>query len=489
MFSCIRTVASFLIGLSFAAPALAAATPESFAPLVEKLTPAVVNVYTTQKVESPVMQPFGFGMQLPDDPRFDPFRQFFEGMPRGAMPGTPQTREREVVSLGSGFIVDPSGYVVTNNHVIAKADKVSIKLHEDTELDATIVGRDPKTDLALLKVKSDTPLPFVRFGDSNNVRVGDWVIAIGNPFGLGGSVSAGIISARSRSINAGPFDDFLQTDAAINRGNSGGPMFNINGEVIGINTAIFSPTGGNVGIGFAVPSELAQPVLEQIKKFGRTHRAWLGVKIQPVSEEIAESMGLKDAHGALVIDTTPEGPAAKAGIKSGDIIQVFNGQNIKEMRHLPRLVAESPIGEKVTMQVWRNGTAKTFRVKLEELEEKEPPQAKKSDKKTSAKESEGEAILGMRVATITDSLRQRFRLSKEVKGVLVVDVAHGGVASEQGLRSGDIITQVQSTEVKDASNLLKLIDAAKKKGRKHALVQVQRGSESVFLTLPTNVKK
>ncbi len=469
--------------------AQAAAVPETFAPLVEKLMPAVVNVYTTQKIKTNPMM--GFGMQMPNDPRLEPFRQFFEqfGGMQGGIPGMPMApQEREVQSLGSGFIIDPSGYVVTNNHVIAEADEVSIKLHDETELKAEIVGRDAKTDLALLKVKSPKPLPYVSFGNSDTTRVGDWIIVIGNPFGLGGSVSAGIISARSRSINAGPFDDFLQTDAAINRGNSGGPMFNMNGEVIGINTAIFSPTGGNIGIGFAVPSALAQPTLDQLKKFGRTHRAWLGVKIQPVSDEIAQSLGMKTTRGAMVMEVSQKSPAAKAGVQTGDVILSFDGKPVNEMRHLPRAVADAAIGKKVALDIWRNGSAKTISLTLTEMPEdqSETPIKKAASDKSSQSDAADEAVLGMRVTTLTEGLRQRFRLVSKAQGLLVVDVLQGGAASKQGFRSGDIITKVHNTTVRTASDMVKGMDEARDAGRPQALVQVARGEENIFITLPTS---
>lgn len=482
------SVVAFVFAACGAPLAHAAAAPETFAPLVEKLTPAVVNVYTTQKIKTNPMM--GLGMQLPDDPRLEPFRQFFEqfGGMQGGIPGMPMApQEREVQSLGSGFIIDAAGYVVTNNHVIADADEVSIKLHDETELKAEIVGRDSKTDLALLKVKSAKPLPYVSFGNSDTARVGDWVVVIGNPFGLGGSVSAGIISARSRSINAGPFDDFLQTDAAINRGNSGGPMFNMNGEVIGINTAIFSPTGGNIGIGFAVPSALAQPTLDQLKKFGRTHRAWLGVKIQPVSDEIAQSLGLKNTHGALVMDVSPKSPSAIAGLQVGDVILSFDGTPITEMRHLPRAVAESQIGKKSKLEIWRKGAVKTVALTLMEMPEDEAEASAKPAKTPAQKlEEKDESLLGMRVATVTDALRQRFRLTSKANGVLVVDVAQGAAAIKQGLRPGDIITKVQDTAVKTPRDIIAGMDEARKAGRGYALVQVSRGEDTLLLTLPTS---
>ncbi len=337
----VRFVAIMLTGsmLAVGAPLQAMSTevPGSFADLVEKLSPAVVNISTTQKVKG------GVGImglpldQLPDSPEFEPFREFFERFGNQGKDG--EGAEREVTSLGSGFIIDASGYIITNYHVIDAAEDVSVTLSDKSQYSAKIVGKDKKSDLALLKVEAKKPLPFVELGDSDAARVGDWVIAIGNPFGLGGSVTTGILSARQRSIHAGPYDDFLQTDASINRGNSGGPLFNMQGKVIGINSAIFSPSGGNIGIGFAVPSTIAKPIIEQLKAFGRTHRGWLGVKIQEVSQEIAESVGLEKPMGALVLEADPQSPGGKAGIQAGDIITQYNGRDITEMRFLPRMVA------------------------------------------------------------------------------------------------------------------------------------------------------
>ena len=316
-----------------AVPQLAQArsAPESFADLADKSLPAVVNVATTQTITA--------DSQMQDLDEM--FRDFLDKR-QGAKP-----RPRKATSLGSGFIVDPSGYIVTNNHVVENADEIMVVMHDDTELKAKLIGRDPKTDLALLKVDAGKPLPFVKWGDSNAMRIGDWVLAIGNPFGLGGSVTAGIVSARQRDINAGPYDDFIQTDASINRGNSGGPMFNMDGEVVGINSAIFSPSGGSVGIGFAIPSNLAKPVIEQIKQFGHPRRGWLGVRIQSISPDLAEGLKLPSDKGALVAGVTKDGPADKAGIKQGDVVLKFDGKEVTQMRGLPRMVADTAFGKSV----------------------------------------------------------------------------------------------------------------------------------------------
>jgi serine protease Do len=468
--------------------ALHAAAPDSFAPLAEKLSPAVVNIATTQKIKGMAgnpMMPFMFG--LPDDPGLAPFKELFRRF--GQMPGhAGKVPEREVNSLGSGFIIDASGYVVTNNHVIDEADEVKVIMQDDTKLDAKIVGRDEKTDLALLKVTSKKPLPFVSFGNSDTAKVGDWIIAIGNPFGLGGSVSAGIISARSRSINAGPFDDFIQTDAAINRGNSGGPMFNMAGEVIGVNSAIISPSGGNVGIGFAVPSNLAQPVIEQLKKFGRTHRGWLGVKIQEVTEEIAESIGLPKPQGALVLGLNEGSPAKKAGIRIGDVITHFNGNEVGQMRKLPRIVAETKVGTTVPVKLWRDGKPMVAKVTLGEQKE----DALRPAKLSRAEETEDmktAVFLGLQVVTLDSAIAARFGIPEQMKGLLVLEVDPVSIAARQGLQEGDVITHVNNVPTATIQDFRTAMGRALGAGRKVALVRIQRSeNDVVFVTLPSNLE-
>lgn len=475
-----RVFLYFLVG-SFVCMSLPSATaarsiPGSFADLIEKLSPAVVNVSTTQKVKG------GGQMLLPFEGvppgQMDQFKDFFEqfGLPKGG--GLP---EQEVQSLGSGFVIDPQGYIVTNNHVIESADEITVRFQDDTQYKATLVGRDTKTDLALLKIDAKKRLPYVGFGDSDKVRVGDWVIAIGNPYGLGGSVTTGIISARSRHINAGPFDDFLQTDAAINRGNSGGPMFDTEGNVIGVNTAIFSPTGGNVGIGFAIPATLVQPVIQQLKEHGRTHRGWLGVKIQHVTEEVADSLGLKKPHGALVLEVTPDSPAAKAGIEPGDVILRFDGKEIKEMRELPRIVAETKIGSRASVTVWRGETTREFSITTGELDEEEEQAS--APKKPKGETPRGEALLGMTLATINADIRKQYDLPKDTQGVLVLEP--GTMAGGRGIAKGDAITGVGQRDVADIAALKTAIASARKAGKKFALLRVLRGTSANFVTLPT----
>ncbi len=326
--------------------------------------------------------------------------------------------------------------MVTNNHVIADADEITVRLSDDTEFPAKLLGTDPKTDVAVLKIDpGNRELPFVKFGDSDKLRVGDWVVAIGNPFGLGGTVTAGIVSARGRDIGQGPYDDFIQTDASINRGNSGGPLFNLDGDVIGINTAIFSQSGGSIGIGFAISSKLSSNVVAQLREFGRTRRGWLGVRIQQVTDEIAESLGLQKARGALVADVTPDGPAKAAGIQAGDVILKFAGQDVSEMRELPRIVAETEVGKTVSVQVWRDGKPLEVDAKLGELEAaeqasltKEAPAAQEAPKGAEARIES----LGLGLATLTPQLRGEYTIGEQVDGVVVTQVDPTGTAGEKG---------------------------------------------------------
>jgi len=472
------------LSLLIISPASAQNPPHTgFADLVEKLSPAVVNVSTTQKVKSGGVQMFG---TLPNTPEMEPFRDFFERFGQMQQGGR-APMEREVTSLGSGFIIDPSGYVITNNHVIEDAEEITITLPNNDKYKATIVGRDKKVDLALLKVESKKPLPFVPLGDSDAVRVGDWVIAIGNPFGLGGTVTQGIISARQRSINSGPFDDFLQTDAPINRGNSGGPLFNLNGEVIGINTAIFSPTGGgSVGIGFSIPTALAKPVIDQFKEFGRTHRGWIGVKIQEVSDEMADSLGMEHAHGAMILEATEGGPAEKAGIQAGDVITSFNGREVTEMRFLPRIVAETKIGSTVDVVYYRKGKQQTTQLKVGEDEKagEEMLAAKpgKGGKEDDAKGSS--SFLGMELTQLSKQLRGELQLKEQVKGMVVLNVNNDSPALKRGLRRGDVIAEVNGETASSITAMKKSFNAAKEAGRKFVMLTVIRQGNAAFVTLP-----
>ncbi len=448
----------------------------SFADLVEELTPAVVNISSTQKMEAPEDFP-----ELPQFPPGSPFEDFFEKFMERRGDGLPMM---PATSLGSGFVIDAQqGYIITNNHVIKDAEEVRVTFHDDETVVAEVIGHDEKTDLAVLKVDTKKKLTAVKFGDSDVLRVGDWVVAIGNPFGLGGTVTAGIISARQRNINSGPYDDFLQTDASINRGNSGGPMFNLDGEVIGINTAIFSPSGGSVGIGFAIPAALAKPVIDQIIQYGRTRRGWLGVRIQQVTDEIAESLGLPETYGALVASVTEGGPAEKAGILPGDIITGFNGERIDEMRILPRVVAKAEIGVESGLSYWRDGEMKTTKVKIGELEKAEEEGL--LDTGDMAPDLSGKAIpeVGMSVVQLTDALRTEYALSPTVEGVLITKVEDASEAAAKGLMDGDVIVEVNQKPVKTPDEVIAIIEKAKAAERASVLLLVSREGDVRFTAL------
>lgn len=452
---------------------------QGFSELAEKLLPAVVNVSTTQTIkEKPGLRDLP---ELPQFPPGSPFEEFFrdfmerhnnpglgkkgerdEDLGDGDLGGT-LPRQRKTTSLGSGFIISSEGLIVTNNHVIQDADEITVILHDDTNLKAQIIGRDSKTDIALLKVKAEKPLPYVTFGDSDKVKVGDWTVVIGNPFGLGGTVTAGIISARARDINSGPYDDYLQTDASINRGNSGGPMFNLKGEVIGICTAIFSPSGGSVGIGFAIPSNLASNVVAQLKNGGKIHRGWLGVRIQNVTEEIAKSLNLEKAQGALVSSLTKDGPASKAGIEPGDVIIAFDGKPVADMRRLPRMVAEAGVNRQVPLTIWRNNRAIQLSVKLGEMQEEEKQTGDDNEEEGAAAplpKGVRVAPLGIHAASITPEMRKAYGLDDAAKGLVITALSDASVLQEKGVRVGDVIVEVAQKPAKDPETLLGQVNAA-----------------------------
>jgi len=457
----IATLTAFGLLIAMAAQSHARSAPDSFADLAEKLLPAVVNISTTQTVNTAQGQ---WPQGVPDF-----FREFFDR--RGGQ--VPQPRQRQATSLGSGFVIDASkGYVITNNHVIKDAEKIKVILQDNTALDAELIGTDPKTDIALLKVTlpKKIKLTQVALGNSDDMRVGDWVVAIGNPFGLGGSVTAGIISARGRNIQAGPYDDFIQTDASINKGNSGGPLFNLDGDVIGINTAIYSPSGGSVGIGFSVPSNIAKAVIKDLSEFGRTRRGWLGVRIQTVSEELAETLGLKEVKGALVTSVAEDGPAQKGGIQKGDVVLSFNGKSVSEMRKLPRIVAETEVGQKVPVEVWRKGKIKKLKVHVGELEVAEKNGATGQPKvtKTSATLKE----LGLSLSALTDDVRKRLNLPEEAKGVAITAVDAEGPAAEKGIRAGELIVEVSQKEVTSPDEIKKAVKKAAKSDQKSLLLLI-----------------
>jgi serine protease Do len=487
----VAATAAFLLAVPAAivtGPAIARPAPDGFADLAAKLLPSVVNISTTQTLKNA-----GGGEQdAPDMPQFppgSPFEKFFHDFLEHGIPKSdhPDLGPRKATSLGSGFIIDPAGYIVTNNHVIADADQITVILHDNTNLKATVVGRDTKTDIALLRVKTGKPLPATVWGNSDVARVGDWVLAIGNPFGLGGSVTAGILSARQRDINSGPYDDFLQTDAPINRGNSGGPMFNMDGQVIGINTAIYSPSGGSIGIGFAIPSALAKEVVVELKDEAdhTVHRGWLGVRIQAVTDEIAESLGLVKARGALVASLSDKGPAQAAGIQPGDVILKFDGKDVDDMRQLPRLVAETPVNKAVAVVLWRKRAETTVQVKIAKLDESDQQVATAQDAPKKAARSETGVIktLGLTLSGITPDLKDKFSLGDDAKGVVVVDVAKDSSAADRGVHPGDLIMEAAQEEVKNPQDLSAKIDEAKKSGRKSILLLVERQGDLHFVAL------
>jgi len=460
-----------------------AAGPQSVADIAEGLLDAVVNISTSQKVASG--RP---NVPVPKVPEGSPFQDFFDDLfpngpntPNGGN-NTPRTRQ----SLGSGFVIDKSGIIITNNHVIADADEITVNFTDGTKLIAELMGRDAKTDLAVLKVKPKNPLTAVSFGDSSTARIGDWVMAIGNPFGLGGSVTLGIVSAIGRDINSGPYDNFIQTDAAINRGNSGGPLFNMDGEVVGINTAIISPSGGSIGIGFSIPANLAKRVVDQLIEFGETRRGWLGVQIQTVTDEIAESLGLEEASGAFVGGVAEDGPAKSSGIKPGDIILKFDGKIVTTMRDLPAIVADTPVDSKVEVEVFRKGKRQTIAVVVGRLEG--------SEKQSAAAETEeqGEAtppktqnFLGLELGELSDEVREEAKISSDINGLLITAVTAGSPAADKGIVAGEIIVQIGQEPVltlKDAATQIKNL---KDRKRKNALLMVSKAAGDIrFVVLP-----
>ena len=446
--------------------------PESFADLAEELSPSVVNITTSTTIAGVTDQA---RPQIPEGSPFeDLFKDFFNNGEGG------QARPRRSSALGSGFVISADGYIVTNNHVIDKADEIVIEFFDGKELVAELVGRDPKTDIAVLKVEATEPLPFVGFGDSDIARVGDWVMAIGNPLGQGFSVSAGIISARNRTLRSGPYDDFIQTDAAINRGNSGGPLFNMNGKVIGVNTAIISPNGGSIGLGFSMSSRVVSRVVNQLKEYGETRRGWLGVQIQDIDSDMAEALGLEKVSGALV-SGVPDGPGADAGILSGDVILSFDGVEVEDTRGLVTIVGNADVGKVVDVIIFRDGSSKTIKVTLgrREAAEKEKivPAAKVPEK---IKES---VKLGMKLLTINDETRTQLNLPEDLNGVAVLDVAETSDAFEKGIRAGDVIVEAGRTKVTDVNDISDIFENAINSGRKSILLLVKRGDNSRFVGL------
>ena len=464
---------------------------QSFAPLVKRVLPAVVNISVTGK--SDAEQASG---QMPEEfggAPFDDFlRRFFDqhggqgqmtprqfgGGPFGGNRGEDGGGAKRI-ALGSGFIIDASGTVVTNNHVVGEAAKVEVTLQDNSKYTARIVGRDKRTDIAVLKIKADKPLPYVSFGDSNAAQIGDWVVAVGNPFGLGGSVTTGIVSARGRDIHAGQFDDFLQIDAPINRGNSGGPTFDLKGEVIGINTAIYSPNGGSVGIGFAVPSNVAKSVVAQLQAKGKVSRGWLGVQIQEMTPAIAASLGLQGQHGALVAAVTAGSPGADAGLKQGDVILSFNGTDIAQLRDLPRAVAATAPGTNAAVKVWRNGKSQELQAKIGDSPENPRVASAGGDQP-----AEGRAdALGLHFATLTNDLRRELRLGRDVTGVVITQVDDGSTADALGLARGDVVVSINQEPVGTPQEAAQKLKEIANSPRKTALLLLNRHGTSQYVGL------
>ncbi|ACI50918.1 protease Do [Gluconacetobacter diazotrophicus PA1 5] len=468
-------------------PAPGRGAPDSFADLAARLLPAVVNVSTTETVKPGDQDGDSDGdgggedtPQVPNFPEGSPFEKFFHDF-MNRQTG-PEAAPRKMQALGSGFIIDPSGIVVTNNHVVRHADQITVTLQDNTVLKAHLLGHDDRTDLAVLKVDAPHPLPAVPFGDSDHARVGDWVLAIGNPFGLSGTVTAGIISSRGRNIEQGPYDDFIQTDAPINKGNSGGPLFDMQGQVIGINTAIYSPSGGSIGIGFSIPSAEARGIIDQLRRTGKVSRGWIGVRIQDVTQDIADGLGLKVARGALIAGIEPKGPAAAAKLQTGDVIQTLDGKEI-DGRALPRLMADESPGRVVSLGVWRHGHVLTVPVTVGAL----PEEAAEAPAPKPAATAQGNVQLqgmGFTVGAIDDVARQKYSLAEGQKGVVVTAVAADGPAADRGLRPGDVITEVQQSEVASPADLRRLVEAARAQHRRSVLFLVQNGDGLRWVPLP-----
>jgi serine protease Do len=464
----------------------------SLSPIIQKVMPAVVSVSVTMRGDAAMSgddeetgpdnqsdNGNGPGPNFPQSPFDQLLKRFFEQQGRGGMP-QPQIGKR--VALGSGFIIDPQGYIVTNNHVAGEAGTVTVSFQDDTKHPAKIVGRDAMTDLALLKIDTDKPLPFVTWGDSDAAKIGDWILAIGNPFGLGGTVTTGIISARGRDIHSGPFDDFLQLDAAINRGNSGGPTFTQQGQVIGINTAIYSPNGGSVGIGFAIPSNLAKTVIAQLREHGKVDRGWLGIQIQQMTPEIASSLGLPGEHGALVSDVMADSPAARAGVKQGDVIVKFNRHEIDKLHDLPRLVAETPIHSKVDIAVWRGGRNEQLQADVGQMPD-DKQEVASNNREQQPSGSQRSSTLGLQLRQLDSSTRKQLGLKGEVKGVVVTQVAPDSPAADIGVQPGDVIVAINQQKVTTPEEAAQRLKRAEQNGDKHLLLLLNRHGVNGYIGL------
>src|SRR5438874_674659 len=465
------------------APALARG-PDGIADVAEQVIDAVVNISTSQTVEAKGLGGGGGGA-MPQLPPGSPFEEFFDDFfknrrgpgagPKGGDRGGDKNGElqpRKTNSLGSGFIVDAAGVVVTNNHVIADADEINVIMNDGSKFKAELVGVGKKTDLAVLKFKPTKPLVAVKFGDSDKLRLGEWVVAIGNPFSLGGTVTAGIVSARNRDNSSGPYDNCIQTDAAINRGNSGGPLFNLDGEVIGVNTLIISPSGGSIGIGFAVPSKTVVGVVNQLRQFGELRRGWLGVRIQQVTDEIAESLNIKPARGALIAGVEDKGPAKPAGIEPGDVVVKFDGKDIKEPKDLSRVVADTAVGKEVEVVIIRKSAEETKKVTLGRLEDTEKAVQAAAKKDEPAEKPVTQKALGLDLATLSKDLRSRYKIKDNVKGVIITNVDGASDAAEKHLSPGEVIVEVAQEAVSNAADVKKRVEQLKKDGKKSVLLLV-----------------
>ncbi|MDM8558669.1 DegQ family serine endoprotease [Candidatus Parabeggiatoa sp. HSG14] len=450
--------------------------PASFAEVVEKVRPAVVSISVTTK-SGPDWPEFRQFRRHPkeDSPLDDFLRRFLEEFEpfrkNGGLPRHPKAS-----GVGSGFIIDADGFVVTNHHVIEGAGEITVTLNDGSKYSPKVVGHDAKTDLALLKVDAKKPLPYMSFGDSDKARVGDWVIAVGNPYGFGDTFTAGIISARGRDIQSGPYDDFIQVDAPINKGNSGGPLLNMNGEVIGINTAIYSPTGGNVGIGFSVPSSMAKSVLAQLRESGSVKRGWLGVQIQSITEDMAESLGLPETQGAMVAQVLPDTPAKKAGLIIGDVILEVNGKPVKTAKMLARLVGDAEVGKPAEFGIWRHGSKKTVNIVLGRMEGEEKVVVSQEEQKSTD-------VVGFRLETITDTTRKQYKLADDIEGVVIVDVKNDSPAAEAGLKQGDVIIMVGQEKVATPEEVEQKVKEIVEAKRKAMLLLLKRQDSQQFVTV------
>ena len=456
-----------------ATEAQASQAPESIADLAETLLDSVVNISTAQTVARRDDVP------RPEFPPGSPFQEFFDEFFNREGGDSP----RRVNSLGSGFVLDSSGIIVTNNHVIADADEITVNFNDGSTLDAEVVGRDRETDIAVLRVEPEEPLKSVPFGNSDSMRVGDWVMAIGNPFGFGGTVTVGIVSALNRDIGSGRYDSFIQTDASINRGNSGGPLFNASGEVIGINTAIISPTGGSIGIGFAIPASLATNIVDQLVQFGETRRGWLGVRIQQLTDELAESLGMDEPHGALVAQVIPGGPAEEAGIEDGDVILRFADRVVPEMRDLPRIVADTPVGDTVDVVVLRRGEEVNLEVLVGRLEEAEQAALRTDGGDGDDTADEKKGALGLTISPLTQALREEHSIGETIEGVVITDVEAGSPSAEKGLSAGEVILEVAQEPVASPADLVRRVDELREAGRRYALLLVSNADGERFVAV------